>query len=58
MEYTIVVKLAFWVGFLLAGQAALLVGLVCLLLALKGAAKGLNSLLEEMKTWEEDGDEK
>jgi len=57
MEYTVAVKLAFWVGFLLAGQAALVVGLVCLLLGLKGAARGLKDLLEEVRKWtEEDGD--
>lgn len=38
MEYAVAVKLPFWVGFLLAGQAALTVGIAVLLLAPKGAA--------------------
>ncbi len=58
MEYTVAVKLSFWVGFLLAGQVALTVGLAVLLVVLKGAAKALKDILEEAKGWmEESGDD-
>lgn len=56
MDYTFVVKMSFWVGFLLAGQVALTVGLVLLFTAMKGAAKTLSALLKEAKKCLEDPD--
>lgn len=51
MEYAFVVKMSFWVGFLLAGQVALTVGLVFLFSAMKGATKALGAMLKEAKKW-------
>lgn len=51
MDYTFVVKMSFWVGFLLAGQVALTAGLVLLYTAMKSSARLLKSLIEELKNW-------
>lgn len=51
MDYTFVVKTSFWVGFLLAGQVALTVGLIFLYSAMKSAARLLKSLIEELTSW-------